>query len=481
MTSSHPNGLRDYDPEIRDIVDYVISYQITSEEAWTTAQHCLIDSLACHLLALTFPECRKLLGPYVNGTITPGGARVPGTSFQLDPVKAAFDIGCGVRWLDFNDTWLAAEWGHPSDNLGALLAVSDFVSRDRISRGEHPYTGKDLLEAMIKAYEIQGVLALENAFNRLGLDHVILVKIASSALASFLLGGSPRQIAATLSHAWLDGHSLRTYRHAPNTGPRKSWAAGDATSRAVRLALMVMRGERGYPSVLSTPTWGAKDALMQGRDISRSQEYASYVMENILFKISYPAEFHAQTAVECAIALHPSVRDRIDMIERIELTTQEPAVRIIAKEGPLTNPAARDHCLQYMVAIGLLYGDLKAEHYEDTVACNPAIDSLRNKMKVKENAQYSADYSDSAKRSIANAVQVFFADGTHSNRIEIEYPVGHRRRRQEGAPLLLEKAEHLFRATLPEDQAATVLALLNHPEECLAVPVPHLISLLAFP
>ena len=481
MTSLPPIELHDYDPEIRDIVDYVISYKIASEEAWTTARYCLIDSLACHLLALTFPECRKLLGPYVNGSIVPGGARVPGTSFELDPVKAAFDIGCGIRWLDFNDTWLAAEWGHPSDNLGALLAVSDFVSRSRISRGEHPYTGRDLLEAMIKAYEIQGVLALENAFNRLGLDHVILVKIASSALASFLLGGSPRQIAATLSHAWLDGHSLRTYRHAPNTGPRKSWAAGDATSRAVWLALMVMRGEHGYPSVLSTPTWGAKDTLMRGRDISRSQEYRSYVMENVLFKISYPAEFHGQTAVECAIALHPSVRDRIDQVERIELTTQEPAVRIIAKEGPLTNPAARDHCLQYMVAIGLLYGDLKAEHYEDTVACNPAIDALRKKMKVKENAQYSADYYDPAKRSIANAVQIFFADGTHSNRIEIEYPVGHRRRRQEGAPLLFAKAERLFRTALPEDQAVNVLALLNHPEEFLAIPVPHLLSQLAFP
>ena len=481
MTSSHPIELRDYDPEIRDIVDYVVSYPITSEEAWTTARYCLIDSLACHLLALTFPECRKLLGPYVTGTTAPGGARVPGTSFQLDPVKAAFDIGCGVRWLDFNDTWLAAEWGHPSDNLGALLAVSDFVSRDRLSRGEHPYTGRDLLEAMIKVYEIQGVLALENAFNRLGLDHVILVKIASSALAASLLGGSPGQIAATLSHAWLDGHSLRAYRHTPNTGPRKSWAAGDATSRAVQLAWMVMRGERGYPSALSTPTWGVKDALMRGREISRSQDYGAYVMENILFKISYPAEFHAQTAVECAVALHPSVRDRIDQIARIELTTQEPAVRIIAKEGPLTNPAARDHCLQYMVAIGLLYGDLKAEHYEDAVACNPAIDTLRKKMKVTENAQYTTDYSDPAKRSIANAVQVFFADGTHSNRIEIEYPVGHRRRRQEGAPLLLAKAERLFRAALPEGQAATALALLNHPEEFLAAPVPHLLSQLAFP
>jgi 2-methylcitrate dehydratase len=394
-----------------------------------------MDTLGCGILALNYPACTKMLGPIVAGTIVPNGCHVPGTGSVLDPVKAAFDIGCMVRWLDFNDTWLAAEWGHPSDNLGAILAVAEWMTRT----GKQKFTMKDVLEAMIKAHEIQGCLALENSFNRVGLDHVILVKVASTAVATKMLGGNKQQVMDAVSQAFVDGQSLRTYRHAPNAGSRKSWAAGDATSRAVRLAMITLDGEMGYPSALTAPMWGFYDVLFKGKEFEFQRSYGTYVMENILFKLSFPAEFHSQTAVECAVKLHPQIKDRINDIDKIILTTHESAIRIISKEGELHNPADRDHCLQYMVAIGLLKGDLTADDYEDEVAQNPTIDKLRNKMEVVEDKHYSSDYHDPEKRSIANAIQIFFKDGASTDKIEVEYPIGHKFRREEGVPVLEDK------------------------------------------
>jgi 2-methylcitrate dehydratase len=446
--SSHLNTTNrpPFDPLLRQIADYVCDYNAPSEEALNTARYCLLDTLGCGLLALKYPACTKLLGPVVPGTIVPNGARVPGTNYVLDPVTAAFNIGTLVRWLDFNDTWLAAEWGHPSDNLGAILAVTDFLSRNPQSEFRNPklnYTVRDILFAMIKAHEIQGILALENSFNRVGLDHVLLVRIASTAVATHLLGGTREQIMNAVSNAWLDGGALRTYRHAPNTGSRKSWAAGDATARAVQHAFMAIKGEMGYPSALSAPKWGFSDVLFKGQPIKLARPFGCYVMENVLFKISFPAEFHAQTAVEAAIKLHPHVRDRLDQIERVEMHTHESALCIIDKTGPLHNPADRDHCLQYMTAIGLIFGALTADHYEDATATDPRIDALRAKMVVKEEPRYTREYLEADKRSIANAVQIFFRDGTATEKVEVEYPVGHRRRRAEGIPLLVEK----FKAT----------------------------------
>src|SRR5579859_1094220 len=421
------------------IADYVSDFPVKSGEALQTARHCLMDTLGCGLLALNYPACTKLLGPVVPGITVPNGSRVAGTRYELDPVTAAFNIGCVIRWLDFNDTWLAAEWGHPSDNLGAILALTDFLSRRNAAESKKPFTIRDVLVAMIKAHEIQGVLALENSFNRVGLDHVLLVRIASTAVATQLLGGNRDQIINAVSNAWLDGGALRAYRHAPNTGSRKSWAAGDATSRAVTHAFMAIKGEMGYPSALSARNWGFSDVLFDGKPIKLARPFTSYVMENILFKISFPAEFHAQTAVEAAIQLHPDVKDRLDDIDQVAITTHESAIRIIDKTGPLNNPADRDHCLQYMTAIGLIFGNLTAADYEDQVAADPRIDALRAKMTVTEDKQYSKDYLDPDKRAIANAVQIFFADGTKTNKIEVEYPVGHRRRRAEGIPLLMQK------------------------------------------
>lgn len=459
------------DRELVEIADYVVDYRIDSELARETARYCLMDALGCGLLSLRFPECAKLLGPIVPGTVVPIGARVPGTQFLLDPVQAAFNIGTAVRWLDFNDTWLAAEWGHPSDNLGAILAVADFVSRRNLFEGKAPLTMRDVLGALVKAHEIQGILALENAFNRVGLDHVVLVKVASTAVATRLLGGGKEEIVAALSQAWVDGQSLRTYRHAPNTGPRKSWAAGDAASRAVRLALMTLRGEPGYPAPLTAPKWGFYDVLFGGKSFSRPRPYGSYVMENVLFKIAFPAEFHAQTAVEAALALHPRVKERLEEIERVVISTQQSAVRIISKEGPLHNPADRDHCLQYMTAVGLIFGGLTAEHYEDGVAADPRIDALREKMEVMEEPRYSRDYLDPEKRSIANAIEVFFDDGTTTGRMEVEYPLGHRRRREEGIPLLLEKFRRNLATRLPAGQAGRFYDLCCDREKLEKTPV----------
>lgn len=428
------------DPLLEQIADYVCGPPAFSEEAWATARLCLADSLGCALLALNYPDCTKLLGPVVPGAVLTDGARVPGTSHALDPVTAAFNIGVLIRWLDFNDTWLAAEWGHPSDNFGGILATADYLNRG-ISRSEslQPLTIRDVLAAAIRAYEIQGVLALENAFNRVGLDHVILVRIATTAVVTQLLGGTRQQVINAVSNAWLDGGALRTYRHAPNTGSRKSWAAGDATRRGVQLALWAMTGEMGYSTALSAPKWGFEDVVLDGGELIVNRPFESYVMENILFKVAFPAEFHAQTAAEAAIILHRQVGNRLNQIARIRIDTQESAVRIINKSGPLNNPADRDHCLQYIVAVALIHGELDADHYEDAAAADLRIDRLRHIMEVVERPGYSRDYMDPEKRSIANAVQVFFTDGTFTDRIEIEYPLGHRRRRAEALPLLREK------------------------------------------
>lgn len=464
MSTRISNVRPDPDQVLVDIAEYVADYTIESPEAYETARFCLMDTLGCGLLALRYPECTKLLGPVVPGTIVPDGARVPGTSFQTDPVTAAFNIGCMIRWLDYNDTWLASEWGHPSDNLGGILATADYISRKNSKEGKSPLTMRDLLTAMIKAHEIQGVIALENSFNRVGLDHVILVKVASTAVVTALLGGTKEEIIHAVSNAWIDGHPLRTYRHSPNTGSRKSWAAGDATSRAVRLSLMAVRGEMGYPSALTTPTWGFYDVLFKGKPLIFNRRLDAYVMENVLFKISYPAEFHGQTAVECAMLLHPRIKERLDDIDKIVLTTHESALRIIDKTGPLHNPADRDHCLQYMVAIGLLFGTLSADHYEDAVAQDSRIDDLRQRMIAVEENRYSQDYLDESKRSIANAIQVFFKDGTVTEKVEVEYPIGHRRRRNEAIPLLEQKFESNLRSRFPEKQVKAILNLCRDQE-----------------
>jgi 2-methylcitrate dehydratase len=455
------NARPPFDPLLVQLADYTVALNPGSCEARETARFCLMDTLGCGLLALNYPACTRQLGPLVPGTTVPNGARVPGTAFELDPVTAAFNIGALIRWLDFNDTWLAAEWGHPSDNLGALLAVADFVSRRNLAAGKPPLRVEDLLTAMIQAHEIQGVLALENSFNRVGLDHVLLVRVASTAVATRLLGGTRDQIINALSNAWLDGGALRTYRHAPNTGSRKSWAAGDAASRAVQHAFMAIKGEMGYPSALSASRWGFQEVLFRGQPIQLARPLGSYVMEQVLFKISFPAEFHAQTAVEAAILLHPAVRGRFDEVQQIVIHTQESAVRIIDKTGPLHNPADRDHCLQYMVAMGLLFGQLTADHYEDATASDPRVDALRQRMVVTEDPRYTREYLEPEKRSIANAIQVFFRDGTASAKVEVEYPVGHRRRRAEGIPLLLEKFKTNAGTRFPAQRAADLLALFE--------------------
>ena len=462
MSSNVETNVRqDFDEPIKKIVDFVYNKEIESSEAYVTARYCLMDTIGCGLLALNFKDCVNLLGPHVEGTSVPNGVRVPGTNYVLDPVKGAWDIGAIIRWLDFNDTWLAAEWGHPSDNLGGILSAADYVSQKNISQGKQPLKIKDVLTAMIKAHEIQGVLALENSFNRVGLDHVLLVKIASTAVISFLMELSKDQALNAVSQSFVDGQSLRTYRHAPNAGPRKSWAAGDATSRALNLVLITQKGQIGYPSAITAPTWGFQDVLFKGNSLSLPQEFNSYVMENILFKISFPAEFHAQTAVEAAVKLHPEIIDRIGEIEKINIITHESAIRIISKEGELNNPADRDHCIQYMTAIGLLKGNLIAEDYEDEVAQDPRIDALRNKMKVEENTDYSKDYLNPEKRSIANELQIFFSDGSSTEKIEVEYPIGHRRRREEGIPVLINKFEENLKTQFSSSRVNKILDICN--------------------
>jgi 2-methylcitrate dehydratase len=465
------------DKVLTDIADYVAGHRIESEEAYNTARLCLMDTLGCGLEALEYPACTKLLGPIVPGAVVPNGARVPGTPWQLDPVTAAFNIGAMIRWLDFNDTWLAAEWGHPSDNLGGILATADWLSRTRLAQGSKPLVVRDVLTAMIKAHEIQGVMALENSFNRVGLDHVVLVKIASTAVVTHMLGSTRDEIVNALSNACVDGQSLRTYRHAPNTGSRKSWAAGDATSRAVRLALMALKGEMGYPSALTAKTWGFYDVLFKGQPFKLARPYGAYVMENVLFKISYPAEFHAQTAVEAAIRLHPQVKDRLDVIKRVVITTHESAIRIIDKRGPLSNPADRDHCIQYMAAVGLIKGSLTAADYEDAAAADPRIDRLRSKMTCVEKKQWSRDYLDPAKRSIANALQVYFTDGSRTDQVAVEYPLGHRRRRREGVPQLEAKFRVNLARRFPPKQQQAILALCLDARRLAQTPVNEFVDL----
>ena len=478
------NNRPDYDRVLQDIADYVLNYRITSQEALNTARLCLMDTLGCGLLALRFPECTKHLGPLVEGTVVPFGARVPGTPYRLDPVKAAWDIGCSVRWLDYNDTWLAAEWGHPSDNLGGILAVADHLSQQRVAKGQTPLTVRAVLDAMIMAHEIQGVIALENSFNRVGLDHVLLVKVASTAVCAKLMGATREQLLSALSHAFVDGQALRTYRHAPNAGSRKSWAAGDATSRGVRLADIALKGEMGIPGALTAPQWGFYDVLFSHtnkdlalkpesqRAFKLSQPYGTYVMENVLFKISFPAEFHAQTACEAAVTLHPQVKDRLHEIEKIVMTTHESAIRIISKQGKLANAADRDHCIQYMTAVPLAFGNLVAEQYEDDFhAAHPIIDELREKMQVVEEPRFTREYLEADKRSIANAVQVFFTDGSSTQQVVVEYPIGHRRRRAQGIALLEEKFKSNLATRFARQRCAQIFELCNDQAQLESTPV----------
>ncbi len=462
----------DPDREMVDVADYVLDGTIDSTEAYDTARYVLLDSLATAMMAMRFPECVKHLGPVVPGAVLPGGARVPGTSHELDPVQAAFAIGTQIRWLDFNDTWLAAEWGHPSDNLGSILAVADYLDRKAAREGGRRVTVRDVLTWAIKAHEIQGCYALRNSFNRVGQDHVILVRLASTAVATAMLGGTREQVITAVSHSWIDNGALRTYRHAPNTGPRKSWAAGDACRRAVTHAInAVYRDVVGYPSALTAKTWGYYDVAFKGDAFQFERPFGSYVMENVLFKISFPAEFHAQTAVECAMRLHDAVAGRIDQIERLEIETQEAGMRIIDKTGPLANYADRDHCIQYMVAVPLIFGRLTADDYTDDVAADPRIDALRAKTVVRENPQFTRDYFDPGKRYIGNAVQVFFTDGTHTEKVTVDYPIGHRRRRAEGIPLLLRKFEGALRGHLPAHQVRTILNVTAEPAGLDAMPI----------
>jgi 2-methylcitrate dehydratase len=460
MSSHISNERPQPDKVLGDIAEYVLNFELRNDLAWKTAHYCLLDTLGCGFEALTYPACTKLLGPIVEGTIVPNGAKVPGTQFQLDPVQAAFNIGAIIRWLDFNDTWLAAEWGHPSDNLGGILATADWISRTAVASGKPALPMKAVLEAMIKAHEIQGVLALENSFNKVGLDHVILVKVASTAVVGKLLGLTRAELINAISLAFVDGQSLRTYRHAPNTGSRKSWAAGDATSRAVRLALIAQTGEMGYPSVLTAKTWGFYDVSFRGNAFKFQRDYGSYVMENVLFKISFPAEFHSQTAVEAAMTLHQTLKGSgksTEDIKKITIRTHEAAIRIIDKKGPLNNPADRDHCIQYMIAVPLIYGQLTAADYEDNVAADPRIDILRDKMECVEDRQFTKDYHDPEKRSIANALTVELKDGTVLAEVVVEYPIGHRRRREEGIPELINKYKINLARIFPEKQQRVIL------------------------
>jgi 2-methylcitrate dehydratase len=467
----------DPDQAMVDIANYITDYYIGSSEAYTTARYMLLDSLACSMLAMRHPECVKHLGPLVPGANLPGGARVPGTSFELDPAQAAYNIGVQVRWLDFNDTWLAAEWGHPSDNLGAILAVGDYLSRKAEREHGKPLTVRDLLTAAIKAHEIQGAYALKNSFNRVGLDHVILVRLASTAVATHMLGGGKDEIINAVSNSWVDGGALRTYRHAPNAGPRKSWAAGDACRRAVIHALNAVKGCVGYPSALTAKTWGFYDVLFDGKPFEFERPFGSYVMENVLFKISYPAEFHAQTAVECAMELHSRVAGKLDQVDRIVIETQEAGTRIIDKTGPLANYADRDHCLQYMVAVPLIFGRLTAEDYSDAVASDPRIDALRAKMVVRENPAFTRDYSDPDKRFIGNSVEVFLKDGSSAGKVSIDHPIGHRERRGEGIPVLLQKFERAVRGQLPAKRVEQILALTQDTSRFEATPIHRLVDL----
>ena len=475
--SAHISNVRPKPDKVLTLIaDYATGFSIKNPLAYETARFCLMDTLGCGFEALEYPACTKLLGPIDPETVVPKGAKVPGTKFQLDPVQAAFNIGAMIRWLDFNDTWLAAEWGHPSDNLGGILATADWLSRNQ----ERPIPMRDVLTAMIKAHEIQGVIALENSFNRVGLDHVVLVKVATTAVVAHMLGCSYDQVVNAVSQAWVDGQSLRTYRHAPNTGSRKSWAAGDATSRAVRLALISKTGEMGYPSALTAKTWGFYDVLFKGKPFRFQRKFGSYVMENVLFKISFPAEFHSQTAVECAMSIFQQMQSAgktAEDIRKIRIRTHEAAIRIIDKKGPLSNPADRDHCIQYMVAVPLIFGRLTAADYEDDVAKDKRIDALRNKITCVEDKRFTRDYHDPKKRSIANALTVEFKDGTRLKEVVCEYPIGHKRRRKEGMPVLVEKFRRNLARRFPEKQQKAILDLCLDLDRLQNTPVNEFVDL----
>ena len=480
--SAHISNVRPKpDKVLVDIVDYVTKYTIKSKEAYETARYCLMDTLGCGFEALEYPACTKLLGPVVQGTVVPNGAKVPGTQFQMDPIQAAFNIGTMIRWLDFNDTWLAAEWGHPSDNLGGILATADWLSRTAVAAGKKPLTVQDVLTGMIKAHEIQGCIALENSFNKVGLDHVVLVKVASTAVVAQMMGLTRDEILNAVSLAWVDGQSLRTYRHSPNTGSRKSWAAGDATSRAVRLALIAKTGEMGYPGVLSAKTWGFYDVLFKGNAFKFQRPYGSYVMEQVLFKISFPAEFHSQTAVEAAMTINDELKKlgKTDKdIKKITIRTHEACIRIIDKKGPLNNEADRDHCVQYMVAVPIIFGRLTASDYEDAIAKDPRIDVLRDKIVCVEDVNYTKDYHDPKKRSIANALTVEFTDGKKIKEIVVEYPIGHKRRRKEGMPVLVAKFKTNLARQFPPKQAAAILALCSDAKKLSTTPVNEFVDMM---
>lgn len=482
MSSANVTVHQEFDQEIIDIVDYVEKFEISSDVAYETAWNCLLDTLGCGFEALEYSACTKLLGPLVDGTDIQNGVKVPGTNYELDPVQAAFNIGAMIRWLDFNDTWLAAEWGHPSDNLGGILATADWLSRKAVAEGSNPLVMRDVLTAMIKAHEIQGCIALENSFNRVGLDHVVLVKVASTAVVAKMLGLTREQMLNAVSLAWVDGQSLRTYRHSPNTGSRKSWAAGDATSRAVRLALMAQAGEMGYPTVLTAKVWGFYDSLFRGEHFKFQRPYGSYVMENVLFKISFPAEFHSQTAVEAGMTIFAKMQElgkTASDIAKVTIRTHEACIRIIDKKGPLNNPADRDHCIQYMVAVPLIFGRLTARDYEDEVAKDPRIDPLREKISCIEDVAFTADYHNPDKRSIANALSVEFTDGTKLDEVVVEYPIGHARRRIEGIPLLIEKYKTNLARVFPTGQQEEILRLCLDRSKLEKTPVNEFMDLLA--
>ena len=477
--STHISNVRPKPDKVLTLIaDYATKFQIKSNEAYETARYCLMDTLGCGFEALEYPACTKLLGPIDPATVVPNGAKVPGTKFQLDPVQAAWNLGAMIRWLDFNDTWLAAEWGHPSDNLGGILMTADWLCRKK----DKQLIMRDVLTAMIKAHEIQGVIALENSFNRVGLDHVVLVKVASTAVVAQMLGCSYDEVVNAISQAWVDGQSLRTYRHTPNTGSRKSWAAGDATSRAVRLALISKTGEMGYPSVLTAKNWGFYDVLFKGKGFKFQRKFGSYVMEHVLFKISFPAEFHAQTAVECAMSIFQQMKSAgktSDDIKKIRIRTHEAAIRIIDKKGPLANPADRDHCIQYMVAVPLIFGRLTAADYEDDVAKDKRIDALRAKMTCVEDRRFTRDYHDPKKRSIANALTVEFKDGSKLKEVVVEYPIGHKRRRAEGMPILVEKFKTNLARRFPEAQQNAILEVCMDADRLAAMPVDEFVELFA--
>ena len=477
--TTKPTSVRPaFDKVIADIADYVGRYKIRSTLALETAHYCLIDSLGCGFEALAYPACTKLLGPLVPGVSVAHGARVPGTPFVLDPVHAAFNLGALIRWVDYNDAFYGATVIHPSDTLSGILATADWLSRTRVAQGKQPLVMRDVLEASVKAYEIMGCLALENGYTRAGLDHTILVKVAVTAVVAKMLGGTREEIMNAVSNAWLDGHPLAAFRRKPNTGSRKSWAAGDAASRGVRLALMALKGEMGYPSALTAKTWGFYDVLFKGLPFRFQRPYASYVMENVLFKIAYPTAFHGQTGVEAAINLHPLVKDRLDDIKRIDVKCHNSTMVILDKAGPLANPADRDHCMQYMMAVGLIFGKLTTEDYEDHVAADPRIDALRAKMQLTELPVFEREYHDPAKRSNANSIRVYFKDGSRTPLSQVDYPLGHRKRRREGIPLLIEKFDRNIARVYAEKQRRLIREVCLDPKRLAAMPVNEFVDLL---